>query len=376
MNPALLRSSRGIASNRSPVACFDAAMDRRTFCRAGLLLLLAGTSACDRRTSSGAPTEVNLGYFANLTHAQAVLGVASGDFQNAVAPARLTTRIFNAGPSLIEALLAGEIDIAYIGPGPALNGHAKTHGQGLRVIAGATNNGTIIVARQGSGIRTLADLKGRKIATPQNGNTQDIAARHYLKDVLHQADLQNVIPISNAEQAGMMSRSQIDASWAAEPWGSLLVAQTGAQVIGQEKDLWPDKQFTLAVMITTPEFLGEHPNIVENILRAHVRWTRRLRENPDQYTNQLESALLALTGKRFPDGVVAAAMQTVQFSDEPLRQTFDALADWSAELSFLPGKIDLTGLFDTTILRKVLAEPSSTQPHKEAADAGAHDIAG
>lgn len=361
--------------NAADLAYSGPTMDRRRFCQAGLLLLLGGAS-CDRRSSSGAASEVSLGYFANLTHAQAVLGVASGDFQQAVAPARLTKRIFNAGPSLIEALLAGEIDMAYIGPGPALNGHAKTHGQGIRVIAGATNNGTIIVAREGSGIRTLADLKGRKLATPQNGNTQDIAARHYLRDVLHQADLQNVIPISNAEQAGMMSRGQIDASWAAEPWGSLLVLQEGAHVIGEEKDLWPGKRFTLAVVITTPDFLGDHPEIVQKVLQAHVRWTRRLQKGPEQYIGQLESALFDLTGKKFPKGVVAAAMRTVQFSDEPLRETFEALDDWSAELGFFPGKIDLTGLFDTSILRKVQAGESSTQPHKESADAGQHAIAG
>lgn len=363
-----------ITFNPKRVAYSYASMDRRHFCRAGLLLLLTGAS-CDRRSSSSGSAEVRLGYFANLTHAQAVLGVASGEYQRAVAPAKLTTRIFNAGPSLIEALLAGEIDLAYIGPGPALNGHAKTHGQGLRVIAGATNNGTIIVAREDSGIRSLADLKGRKVATPQHGNTQDIAARHYLKDVLHQADLQNVIPISNAEQAGMMSRGQIDASWAAEPWGSLLVAQDGAHVIGEEKDLWPNKRFTLAVVITTPDFLSEHPEVVEKVLRAHVRWTRRLQEQPEQYIAQLESALSDLAGKKLPKGVIASAIKSVQFSDEPLQETFESLAEWSTELGFLPGKIDLTGLFDTTILRKVQAEESSTQPHKESADAGRHPIA-
>lgn len=351
-------------------------MDRRHFCQAGLLLLLTSASCNRRSSSSGAASEVRLGYFANLSHAQAVLGVASGDFQRAVAPAQLTTRIFNAGPSLIEALLASEIDMAYIGPGPALNGHAKTHGQGLRVVAGASDNGTVIVAREGSGIQKLTDLKGRKVATPQHGNTQDISARHYLKDVLRQADLQNVIPISNAEQAGMMSRGQIDASWAAEPWGSLLAAQDGAHVIGEEKDLWPSKRFTLAVVITTPDFLGEHPEVVEKVLRAHVRWTRRLQENPDQYIAPLESALFDLIGKRFPKGVIAAAMKTVRFSDEPLQETFELLSNWSAELGFLPGKIDLTGLFDTTILRNVQAAESSTQPHKESADAGQHAIAG
>jgi NitT/TauT family transport system substrate-binding protein len=347
-------------------------MNRRWIFQIGLLVLsLLATVSCDRRegAAKSAPKEVRLGYFANMTHAQAVLGVASGEYQNAVAPAQLTTRIFNAGPSLIEALLAGEIDVAYIGPGPVLNGQARTHGQGLRVIAGATDNGTVIVARDGSGIRTLEDLKGRKLATPQHGNTQDIAARHYLKDVLHQSDLENVIPVSNAEQAGMMSRGEIDAAWAAEPWGSFLVAQDGAHVIAEEKNLWPHKRFTLAVMVTTPDFLSEHPDIIAKLLKAHVQWTRRLQENPTQYIPQLDAALFSLTGKKLPKGVVAAGFGRVQFSDEPLQETFESLSDWSTELEFLPGKVDLSGLFDTTILRKIQREASSTQPRKEGADA-------
>lgn len=345
-----------------------------------LVLVALLASSCKDRGLNGADVkEVRLGYFANLTHAQAVLGVASGDFQNAVAPSHLTTRIFNAGPSLIEALLAGEIDVAYVGPGPALNAQARTHGQGLRVIAGATNDGTVIVARGGSGITNLSDLRGRKLATPQLGNTQDIAARHYLKDVLHQSDLNNVVPIPNAEQAGMMSRGQIDAVWAAEPWGSLLVAQTGAHVVGEEKDLWPEKQFTLAVVITTPDFLSRHPQVVEKLLRAHVHWTARLRQDPTAYVGQLESALFSLTGKKFPPGVIATALGRVRFSDEPLEETFNALSSWCAELGFLPGRTDLTGLFDTTILRRIEQEQVSTRPQtqagKEGADAGRDAVA-
>ena len=340
------------------------------------MLLMASVSCHKQSGQAGTPLkEVRLGYFANLTHAQAVLGVASGDFQKAVAPSQFTTKVFNAGPSLIEALLAGEIDVAYVGPGPALNAQARTHGQGIRVIAGAADNGVLIVAREGSGIKSLEDLKGKKIATPQHGNTQDLAARHYLKDVLHQADLSNVIPISNSEQSGMMSRGQIDASWAPEPWGSFLVAQSGAQVIGQEKDLWPNQDFTLTVVITTPDFLAAHPEVVEAFLRVHRAWTKRLQEQPAQCVPMLASALVSLTGKKLPSSVLPAALARIKFSDEPLPQTFQSLADWSAELGFVGGKIDLTGLIDTTILRK-LQQGSSTQPAKELTNASNHSSAG
>ena len=341
----------------------------------GLLFSLA-VGSCQRQESSGPLKEVRLGYFANLTHAQAVLGVASGDFANAIAPAQLKTQVFNAGPSLIEALLAGEIDLAYVGPGPALNAQAKTNGQGIRVIAGAASNGVLIVAREGSGIGKLEDLRGKRLATPQHGNTQDLAARHFVRFVLHQDNDDNVMPIPNAEQAAMMSRGQIDAAWAPEPWGSFLVAQAGAQVIGQEKDLWPDKQFTLTVVITTPDFLAEHPDVVEKMLGVHRIWTRRLSEDPQRYLPQLDAGLFALTGKRLPRGVLPAAIKRVKFTDEPLVSTFQALANWSYELEFTVQPPNLAGLIDTSILKKL--EQSAPEPDrstKEIARAS-HDTAG
>src|SRR5579871_5394763 len=299
------------------------------------------------------PAEVKLGYFANLTHAQAVLGVSSGEFVSAIAPSKLTTKVFNAGPSLIEALLAGEVDVAYVGPGPALNAQSRTHGQGIRVIAGAAANGVVIVAREGSEIKTLEDLKGKKLATPQQGNTQDIAARHYLQSVLKQSDLSNVIPITNAEQVGMMTRGQIDAAWAPEPWGTLLVSQAKAHIVAEEKDLWPEKEFVLTVVVTTPEFLSAHSDVVEKLLEVHRSWTQRLAANPAQYESQLDDALFALTNKRFPNHILPEALSRVKFVDDPGEQTFRTLGQWTYDLGFDRRKPNLTGRFDTTILRKL-----------------------
>jgi len=332
------------------------------------MMSLASAAPSCQREENRPVQQVRIGYFANLTHAQAVLGVASGDFAKATAPAQLKTQVFNAGPSLIEALLAGEIDVAYVGPGPALNAQSKTHGQGIRVIAGAADNGVLIVARDGSGIKSLGDLRGKRLATPQHGNTQDLAARHFLRSVLHQRTDDNVLPIPNAEQAGMMIRGQIDASWAPEPWGSFLVAQAGAHVIGEEKDLWPQKRFTLTVVVTTPEFLANHPDVVEKLLRVHRDWTTRLRQDPEKYLPQLDSALFVLTGKRLAGGVLASALKQVQFSDEPLAPTFQALADWSYELGFVAQPPSLAGLLDTSMLRK-LQQANVASAGKEAADA-------
>ncbi len=317
------------------------------------VVLVAGAAVACHRSSGGA---VRIGYFANITHAQAVLATASGDFAQAVAPAKLETRIFNAGPSLIEALFAGEIDIGYVGPGPALAAHSQSGGRGIRVVAGAAANGVVIVARKGSGIRNLGDLAGKRLATPQLGNTQDISARHYLAAALHQTDLSNIVPIENAEQSAMFDRGQIDAAWAPEPWGQRLIAETGAELIAEEKDLWPSNQFVLTLVVTTPEFLEKHPDVVESVLRVHRTWTKRLAAEPAKYAAPLGDALFAITGKRLAPGILPAALRRVLFVDDPGLDTLRTFQSWKRDLGLDRGApVDVASLVDTTALGKVSA---------------------
>jgi NitT/TauT family transport system substrate-binding protein len=328
------------------------------------LLVLPGCQRSDATPQSAAapPAELRLGYFANVTHAQAVLGVSSGEFERAIAPSKLSTKVFNAGPSLIEALFAGQIDVGYVGPGPVLAAHARSRGEALRVIAGAAANGVVIVARKDANIHSLADLPGKRIATPQLGNTQDISAKHYLLNVLHQPDVNNVLPIANAEQSALLAAGQIDAAWAPEPWGSRLIVEAGAIPIAEEKDLWPDKQFTLTLVVTTPEFLAKHPDVVRKLLEVHRSWTQRLSTDPQHYATQLDDALASLTGKRLPPGVAAMSLPRVKFTNEPLEQTLTTMAQWSQDLKLVREAPKADGLIDASILRSLEQAAPTTQP--------------
>ncbi|MBK8268320.1 MAG: ABC transporter substrate-binding protein [Planctomycetes bacterium] len=322
------------------VCCFAASCDR------------SGTSA----EGSKKLEELRLGYFANISHAQAMLGVHTHEFEKAIAPVRLTHRVFNAGPLLIEALFAGELDIGYVGPGPVINAFVKSRGEGIRVIAAGASNGVVIVARPGSGIQKLSDLKGRRLATPQLGNTQDISARHYLLRELGQADVDNVIPIPNAEQSGLMVRGEIDAAWVPEPWGARLVKEAGAKIIAEEKDLWPEKEFSLAVIVTTPEFLKQHPQAVRQFLAAHIEMTRRLNAEPEACAAMFIEAMKAESGKSMSVELLKAAMSRTKYTNWPLEGTFRNYATWLRDVGFSRQNVDVKNLFETGILNSLVKE--------------------
>ncbi|MCS7032920.1 MAG: ABC transporter substrate-binding protein [Phycisphaerae bacterium] len=300
-----------------------------------ILLLLLGCpfGGCERPPAGKTSSEVRLGYFANVTHAQALLGVANGDFQAAIAPAQLRPKVFNAGPALVQALFAGEIDIAYVGPGPALNAFLRSRGREIRVISGAAADGVVIVARKDCAIRSLDDLPGHRIATPQVGNTQDLAAKTFLRRLGHPDWRSAVIPVPNAEQSTLMARKEIDAVWVPEPWGAVLLAE-GHRLIAEEKHLWPEGTFSLTLLIASPRFLQQHPETARRIVAVHRTWTQRLQADPQAYATALSDALFTLTSKRLSARVISDSLTRVRFTDDPLPATLTEMLARVGELGY------------------------------------------
>jgi NitT/TauT family transport system substrate-binding protein len=316
---------------------------------------------------------LRIGYFPNLNHAQAVIGLQQdGDFQkilntnsnNTTKDVRVESFVFNAGPSAIEALFGGQIDVAYVGPNPAINGYLASNGQGLRVISGAASGGASFVIRNDSGIKSVNDLAGKKFASPQLGNTQDVSLRKYLVDngfnTVDNGGNVTVVPVTPADILTLMLKNEIDGAWVPEPWATRLVKEANGRIFVDERELWPpDGKFVTANIIARTDYLNENPDIVKQFLQAHINKTIWINENKDQEViTAFNGALKKITGKTIPDDEIRDALTRLEFTFDPVEESLFKIADNAYELGYLDNgrsKSDLSNIFDLTILNDILA---------------------
>ncbi|RAG84445.1 sulfate ABC transporter substrate-binding protein [Streptacidiphilus pinicola] len=315
---------------------------------------------------------VHIGYFANLTHATPLIGIQDGRFQQAVGGTKIATQIFNAGPSEIEALNSGAIDIAWIGPSPAINGYVKSQGSALKIISGATSGGAELVVNPAT-IKSVADLKGKKIATPQAGNTQDVALLNFLAGKGYKEDPKtgagdvSVIRTDNSLTPAAYAAGQIDGAWVPEPTASKLVSE-GAKVLVDEKSLWPGGKFVSTNVIVSQTFLKAHPDVVKAVLKASVDTNAWITANPAQAKQDANAALKTLTGKALPAKVLDAAWSELTVTDDPLASSLQAEAQHAVTAGFIK-QPSLTGIYDLSLLNQVLA--AEGKPAVSAAGLGA-----
>ncbi|MEU9440245.1 aliphatic sulfonate ABC transporter substrate-binding protein [Streptomyces sp. NPDC048304] len=300
---------------------------------------------------------VRIGYFGNLTHATALVGRERGIFQKELGATKASYATFNAGPSEIEALNSGSIDIGWIGPSPAINGYTKSGGKSLKIIGGSASGGVKLVVNPKK-IKSLKDVKGKKIATPQLGNTQDVAFLNWIAGQGWKVDAASgkgdvtVVRSDNKITPDAYASGSIDGAWVPEPTASKLVAE-GGKVLLDESSLWPDKKFVITNIIVRQAFLKEHPKAVEAVLKASVEANKWINANPDQAKAAANKQLAADSGKALPANVLDPAWKSIQFTDDPLASTLDTEAEHAVKAGLLD-KPDLKGIYDLTILNQVL----------------------
>lgn len=319
------------------------------------------SQAASPAASTGVAPVIRIGYFANVTHAPALYAKEKKLFEKALVgtDTKIEWVAFNAGPSAIEAFKGGALDLTYIGPNPSISGFASTKGSLIRIIAGSTANGAQLITKPS--IKTVADLAGKKIASPQLGNTQDVALRSWLASKNFKTSITGggdvtVIPTENAQTLTLFQKGDIDGAWVPEPWASRLVLEADGKVFLDEKDIWPKKQFLTTQIIAATPFLTKYPKTVEAILKGHLQAISEIAKSPTAAQDAVQAQIVAATGKRLSDNVIARAWTNLIFTYDPLPSTLVKSAEDAVDAGLLTnlGSRGLVGIYDLRILNKLL----------------------
>ena len=320
---------------------------------------VAGSSGASASSTPAQPVTLRLGYFPNVTHATAIVGINKGFFDDALGDnVTLQTQYFNAGTDAVEALFSGALDATYIGPNPAINAFAKSDGQAIRIIAGAASGGAALVVKPE--ITSASQLRGKTLSTPSLGNTQDVALRAWLKDQGFTTDAEgggdvSVKPQANGDSLQAFILGQIDGAWVPEPWATRMVMEGGGHILVNEASLWPDGKFVTTHLIVATSFLDAHPDVVKQLLIGDVAATDYVNANPTEAQQVVAKALSDLTGSQLPEGTLAKAWSNLEFTVDPIATSLATSAKHATDLGLLD-PVDLTGIYDLKLLNEVLAD--------------------
>ena len=326
-----------------------------------LIALAGGISGCSSSTTTeNKNIKVRIAHFPNITHSQALVGRANGQFQKALGETnQIEWKTFNAGPAEIEALFAGEVDIGYIGPGPAINGYTKSKGD-LQIIAGATDAGAILVTRKDLVLKNVGELSGKRIAVPQFGNTQDLSLRHILQENgLTDTTKGGTVEVRQADNPDiktLLDKGEIDAALVPEPWGARLISEVKANVLLDHKQVWRDGNYTTAVVVARTKFIQDHPDVIEKFLRTHVELTDYINKNPEPAKETVNAQIKEFTGKPLAKEILDDAFKRLTVTNDPEKDSVIDFVKLSVDAGFIKTAPDLKNLFNFTILNKVLKE--------------------
>jgi len=354
-----VNSDRRLWSNLEPVwpagPGFGSTRGRLLAALFGLFVVGCGSSP--GLAPSQQHVDLRLGLYANLTHAPALVGLRQGIFAKALGPdVTLSTTTFSAGPDAVTALLSNSIDATYIGPNPAINAFAQSRGQAVRIVSGATSGGASLVVKPA--VTSSADLRGKTLATPQLGNTQDVALRYWLsrnglRTTLEGSGDVSIHPQENAQTLQTFRAGQIDGAWVPEPWATRLILEGGGKVLVDERDLWPGGLFATTVLMVRTDFLRQHPAVVGRLIDGLIQSNAFINSQPADAQRIANSAIIEITGKPLSDQVLAQAWGRLTFTNDPIARSLRDSAQHASQVGLLPSA-DLRGIFDLSLLNQAL----------------------
>ena len=284
--------------------------------------------------------KIRVAYFPNINHAVPIIGMEKGIFQDQIGNNTvIESMLFDSGPQVIESIFAGSIDIAYVGPGPAINGFLKSENHNVKILSGAASGGASLIVHPNSKINSVADFGGKRIAAPQIGNTQDISLRNYLSENgLKPAEKGGSVVVLNLSASDiytLFAKGDIDAAWVPEPTATILVQQLDGKRLFKEEELWPENKFASVLLIAREEYVNQNPHLINKWLEAHQQTINWINSNPEQTRTIFIQFMKKETGKSLPDGLIDEALSNLEITSDPITSSIHTFAKRADSLGYL-----------------------------------------
>ena len=284
--------------------------------------------------------KIRVAFFPSISHAAPIVGIENGIFERSIGQEiKIETKLFDSGPQVIESIFANSIDVAYVGPGPVINGFLKSNGDAIKILAGAASGGASFIVQPDSGLDSIENFDGKRIASPQISNSQDVSLRHYLaSNNLHPVEKGGtvfVLNISNPDIYTLFAKGEIDGAWVPEPWATMLVEELDGVRLFNEENLWPNEEFTSVLLIARTDYLEKNPELVKNWLKSHEETIAWINANPDKSKSIFEGFLKKHMGKSLPTKIIDESFSNLTITSDPIKSSVLIFAERADSLGYL-----------------------------------------
>ena len=284
--------------------------------------------------------KIRVAFFPSIGHAAPIVGIENGIFESSIGQEiKIETKLFDSGPQVIESIFANSIDVAYVGPGPVINGFLKSNGNDIKILAGAASGGASFIIHPDSGLDSIENFDGKRIASPQISNSQDVSLRHYLASnnlqPVEKGGTVFVLNISNPDIYTLFAKGEIDGAWVPEPWATMLVEELDGVRLFNEENLWPNEEFTSVLLIARTDYLEKNPELVKNWLKSHEETIAWINANPDKSKSIFEGFLKKHMGKSLPTKIIDESFSNLTITSDPIKSSVLIFAERADSLGYL-----------------------------------------
>ncbi len=309
----------------------------------GIAIAVVGIIAfvgISQSSSDASENKIRVAFFPSIIHAVPIVGMENQTFaDNLDDDLAIQVKIFDSGPQVIESIFSNSVDIAYVGPGPVINGFLKSDGKDLKILAGAANGGASFVIQKNSGLEMIENYSGKRVAAPQISNTQDVSLRHYLaENGLKSAEKGGdvfVLNISNPDIYTLFAKGDIDGAWVPEPWATMLVEELNGTRLYDESEFWPENQFSSVLLIGRSDYIEKNPEIIKKWINANEKTVQWINDNPDESKKLYNEFMKSYMGKTLPENIVEKSFSNIIITSEPLENSVYTFAERADSLGYL-----------------------------------------